>query len=305
MNNRNNFKIKLAALVNLLCLCFVLVPVLVKAQTEGGTTKERLVALLRSKQYQAADIAEVIKRIGVNFQLTPEIEKELVAAGARPVVIEAVRKSYRQPVIDKKSGSGGNGKSAAQGGDNSLKTVNAPVKNEANYDALIDEAIALYDKAKKPFTAVETLQRAIKLAPTKPRAHQSLGFIQLYGFKNFKEAELSMRKAIESGGSAVFRVIHAHDRSFSYSCTGSLYISQGAVRFESDDNAHTFQTPDSDIVKIKEVSGLRRLFQRKSAAFKIVLRDRSEGDDKDTFNFSPLTGESEESEMIVRLVGKN
>ncbi|MDQ4121625.1 MAG: hypothetical protein M3209_09280 [Acidobacteriota bacterium] len=302
MNNRNLIKSKLFASFILLCLCLSIFSVFGSAQNEGGaTSKEKLIQLLESKQYQAADIAEVIKKIGVNFQLTPEVERELVAAGARPVVIAAVRSSYRPPIT---GGKNLGGKSVPPKNPNSPKIPNASERNAASYEALIDEALALFYKEQKTDRAVETLQRAVKLSPRDSRAFQSLGFMYLYGYRNFLEAEKFMQKAVELGGGAVFRVRHSHDKTFSYTCTGSLYVTRSAVKFESDDNRHTFQTPDSGIVKIAELSSLRRLFQRKGGAFKIVLRDKSE-DDKDTFNFSPLTGKSEESEMIIRLVSRS
>lgn len=301
MNNRNLFKTKLFASFILLCLCLSAFSVVATAQNEGAASKEKLIRLLESKQYQAADIAAVIRKIGVNFQLTPEIEKELVAAGARPIVITAVRSSYRPAVI---GGKNLGGKAIPPKNQNAPKIPNTAVKSGTNYEALIDEALSLFYKDQKTDRAVETLQRAVKLSPRDSRAYQSLGFMYLYGYRNFQEAENFMQKAVELGGSAVFRVRHAHDKTFSYTCTGSLYVTRNSVKFESDDNRHTFQTPDSGIEKIAEVSSLRRLFQRKGGAFKIVLRDRAEND-KDTFNFSPLTGKSEESEMIIRIVSKS
>lgn len=302
MKNRDFFKTKLFASFILLCMSLSAFSIASKAQTESGAaSKEKLIRLLESKQYQAADIAEVIRKIGVNFQLTPEIERELIAVGARPVVISAVRSSYR-PAIPEGKNIGG--KSLPQKNQNAPKIPNSAGKSSTNYDVLIDQALALFYKEQKTDRAVETLQRAVKIAPRDSRAYQSLGFMYLYGYRNFREAENFMQKAVELGGSAVFRVRHSHDKTFSYTCTGSLYITRSAVKFESDDNRHTFQTPDSGIVKIAELSSLRRLFQRKGGAFKIVLRDRKE-DDKDTFNFSPLTGKSEESEMIINLVGKS
>lgn len=298
MNHRNYFKTKLFASFILLCLCLPVFPNFAAAQNDGAASKEKLIRLLESKQYQAADIAEVIRKIGVNFQLTPEIERELIAAGARPPVIAAVRSSYR-PIVSNSKSTGG--KPLPPKNQNAPKT---PAKSVTSYDALIDQALALFYKEQKTDRAVETLQRAALLAPRDSRAFQSLGFMYLYGYRNFREAEKFMQKAVEFGGSAVFRVRHAHDKTFSYTCTGSLYVTRNSVKFESDDNRHTFQTPDSGIVKIAELSSLRRFFQRKGGAFKIVLRDRKE-DDKETFNFSPLTGKSEESEMIIRLVGKS
>ena len=60
-----------------------------------------------------------------------------------------------------------------------------------------------------------------------------------------------MREAIENGGSAVFRVFHDDNGNFTQRCSGSLYISPERIRFESDDNIHTFETSIVNVEKIK------------------------------------------------------
>ena len=53
--------------------------------------KDRLIQVLRSKSFQTSDIIKIIAESGVDFKLTPMLESELVAAGARSPVIDAVR----------------------------------------------------------------------------------------------------------------------------------------------------------------------------------------------------------------------
>jgi CBS domain-containing protein len=59
---------------------------------------------------------------------------------------------------------------------------------------------------------------------------------------------------------------------FTTTCNGSLFIAKDTVRFESDDNIHTFQTNDADIKQVKTNSAFRRAFQTKTGSFKIVLK---------------------------------
>ncbi len=117
-----------------------------------------------------------------------------------------------------------------------------------------------------------------------------LGFIQLYALNNFAQAEKSMRESIINGGSAIFRVFHDDNGKFTDRCTGSLYISQDSLRFESDDNVHTFETSTVNVDKIKLDSESTRVW-KKHSVFKVFLKI---GKDKAKFKFAPLTGEQEE-----------
>lgn len=169
------------------------------------------------------------------------------------------------------------------------------------YDGLIDKAVDLYDNKKDKQGALAALQQAVKLDASKARAYQLLGFMNLYGFSNFVEAERNMRESLARGGSAVFRVFHDHNGT-TETCQGSLYVAKDAVHFESDNNVHTFQTSDADIQKIKTNSAFKRAFQSKNGSFQIVLKSGDKEGVK--YNFSPLTNNIAESKMIIGLIGK-
>src|SRR3954466_5456812 len=62
-------------------------------------TKDGLVKALRSHQFQTREFVNLIQNNGVDFQVTPEIERELVSAGARPQMIAAARANYRAPAV--------------------------------------------------------------------------------------------------------------------------------------------------------------------------------------------------------------
>lgn len=335
------------------------------AQYKGNPVKkEKLVSVLRSKQLQTRDIVTVIKSNGVDFQLTPAVEKELTTAGARPEVISAIRDNYRQAVktnnvaASKTKFTGQplakdaivtllqNGVADAQvrknveargvsfkpnpqitaeirkaGGSVALtnliassyvapESANAIVGSNFassgvadDYDALVDKAVSQYDVSKDTAGAIGSLQQAIKLDANNARAYQLLGYTYLYGQKNFAEAEKYMREAVTRGGSAVFRVFHDHDGLFSVTCQGSLYVAKDTVRFESDDNVHTFQTEDVNIKQVKMNSVFKTFYKTKSGSFKIVLK--SGDSDSVKFSFAPLTDNALESKMIIRLIGKN
>lgn len=258
-----------------------------RAQTYAGAPvkKSGLLKVLRSKQYQSREIVEVIKESGVDFSLSPADIAELVEAGARPEVIEAVRSHYRSPL---------------------KKTSPVSLKNDpaAKYQNLVEEALYRFNTQGDSEGAIQLLSTATQLMPKNPRAFQLLGYVYLYGLKNISEAERAMRQAVGYGGSAVLRVIHDHNLVFTSTCQGSLYINANSVRFESDNNNHTFETSDGNIKEIKVNSIFKRLVQLRQGSFKIVLRRESK-EDETNFNFAPLSGSTDESKMVIRLIGKN
>jgi tetratricopeptide (TPR) repeat protein len=333
-------------------------------------TKDGLIKALKSHQFQTRDFVNLIQSNGVDFVVTPAIEQELVAAGARPQMIAAAKANYRAPIVAKgpgpttpgnrrpaKSGTPltkdaiitllENGVSDAQvrgnvesrgvdfkatakdktdirnaGGSVALanlveKSYLNPNESSAGandvaaggsnkYNSLVNEAIQQYDVQKNSAGAIETLKQAIALDPSQPRAYQQIGFAYLYGQKNFVEAENYMKQAIEHGGSAVFRVTHDHGIAGN-SCEGSLFIARDTVRYESDDNKHTFETADANINKVKMDKGLFSTFstalKAKGGAFKFELKT---GDNESkNYVFTPKTNDSAESKMIIRLVGKD
>jgi hypothetical protein len=74
------------------------------------------------------------------------------------------------------------------------------------------------------------------------------------------------------------------------------------VRFESDDNKHTFETTDANIKQVKMNSLFKSFYKTKSGSFKVVLK--SGETDSVKFSFAPLTDNALESKMIIRLIGK-
>ena len=251
------------------------------AQYKGEPVKrDRLVQVLRSKRFPSRDIVQIINENGVDFRLSPATQNQLVAAGARPDVLEAVRRNFR-------AGSASRNRVAARG--------------VPEYSALLDEAVDEFDIKKDRNRAFEILQRAVAMQPNNPRAYQLLGFLSLYGKRDIKAAEGYWKKSISLGGNAVLRAIHDHNGTFTANCDGSLYISRNTVRYESDDNDHTFETNKSNIKKVEVNSRWKRLVQVKGGSFKLLL---NKDDERTNYNFAPLSGKTDESRMIIRLIGK-
>lgn len=259
------------------------------AQYRGAPVKkERLIRVLRSRQLQTRDIVSVINTNGVDFKMTAQIRSALIAAGARPEVIQAVSSNPR----------------IALNNNSQFAKTDKRRKNESNktsaptYEDLLEKAVILYEDQKNPNGAARYLETAVKLKPKNPAAYQMLGFVNMYGLKNFPKAEKLMHQSIENGGSAVFRVYHDDSGGFSRRCSGSLYISPESIRFESDDNRHTFETSTVNIDKIKLDTESNRDWKNRSI-LKVYLKF---GKDTAKFRFSPISGLEAETKMAGRFI---
>lgn len=253
------------------------VPINSFAQYKGAPVKkDRLLKALKSKQLQTGDIVSVINTNGVDFKMTEEVRQSLIAAGARPEIIRAVAENAR------------------------LSSNVAPKsKGRAlDYDDLLDQALITFKEQNKPKNSIRFLENAVRMRPKDPKAYQMLGFVHLYGLNNLAEAEKYMRLAIMRGGSAVFRVFHDDRGSFNERCSGSLYISPQRIRFESDNNIHTFETSTVNVDRV--------LLDRESSKtwknhpiFKVFLKI---GKSETRFRFAPINASIAESQMASRFI---
>jgi tetratricopeptide (TPR) repeat protein len=281
MNCRSFIKFTLAA-----CLIFANAANAAAQYRGAPVKKDRLVKALKSKQLQTRDIVTIIRSNGVDFRLTPENRELLIAAGARPEVIKAVADNPR--LAANSDGVFAKNRKPAR-----------PAKTLApNYEDLLDQAMFAYKDQNNAARAAQILDAAIKLNPKNSAAYQMLGFVNLYGLKNHSQAEKFMRAAIENGGSAVFRVFHDDSGGFSERCTGSLYVSPESIRFESDDNLHTFETSLFNIDKFRHDTESNREWKRRSI-FKVFLKF---GKESAKFRFAPATGNGEEAKMVERMI---
>lgn len=278
----------------LLAAALLLCPAGASAQAKKPITREGLVKAVRINGLSTAELIQQIQSRGVSFRMTPDAEAELRAAGARPEVIAAARSNYRTaPAV-----AGGGGRRPPVG------TSRPPARGGPDYDELTDQATAAYD-ARDASRATQLLRQAIQLNPQQPRAYQLLGFTQLYLQSNLPEAERSMRKAIELGGSASFRVFHDHlNGTFNQTCAGTLFVNRTNITFRADDGRDTFEAADSLIKEIKtnKVSGGAfgvLLGGKNIGAFHIKVRF---GNDSRNYNFAPLTNKKAEAELIIALV---
>jgi tetratricopeptide (TPR) repeat protein len=239
----------------------------------------------------SARVEQFVDARGVNFQSNASVAQEIKRAGGTNSLVGAITASY-----------------VATGTHRTPPPVannTQPARRAPDYDELTDQATAAYD-AKDAARATQLLQQAIQLEPNSPRAYQLLGFTQLYLQNNITEAEKNMRRAIELGGSAAFRVFHDHaNGSFRDTCAGTLFVTKTNVTFKADDGQHTFESNDPDIREIKVNKLVGSTFgvllggAGDIGAFHIKVKL---GGDSKNYNFAPLTKKAEESRLIVNLV---
>jgi hypothetical protein len=223
---------------------------------------------------------------GVNFKPTAADTAEIKKTGGSVALINLITASYVDP----------NQNTAAN------NDANTTTGGTDKYNNLVDQAVTQYDGSKDTTGAIATLQQAVVADPNEARAYQQMGYMYLYGQKNFAEAEKNMREAVNRGGSAVFRVFHGHDAFMTEACQGSLFIAKDTVRFESDDNKHTFETTDTNIKEVKMNSFFKSIIKSRKGTFKFALK--SGETESVNFTFAPLTDNALESKMIIRLIGK-
>ncbi len=253
----------------------------------GPPLSESEIILLLQSGKPAPEVEQWVERRGAGFRITPVSSKKIMAArGTRSLV----------------------GVIAANGPGMARKTASPlPVApKRPDYDDLTDQAITAF-KANNTDSALELLQKAIAMDPSKPTAYQLMGFVQLYGKGDITNAEKNMREAMQRGGSAVFQVKHDHSGNFRYSCEGSFFITKTDVTFKANDGKDTFEALDTNIKEIKTNSlvggsrfGILLGGKGDVGAFHISPKVKING--KDNFNFSPRTEKKEEAKLIIALV---
>lgn len=241
-------------------------------------SKNEVITLLQNG-VPPARVEQVVEARGVAFSVTPDIAKEITAAGGNRSLLGAITEKAASPVNTGSSSPANSG----------------PASSAPDYDDYTDQAVASL-QASNPSGAIRYLQQAIQMDATKPLAFQLLGIAQLYGNQDILSAERSMRAAIERGGAAVFRVYHDHDGFFNTYCQGSLFVTRADVTFKADDGNHTFEATDPIIKEVK----LNGFVGSEHGAFHLkVLRENNKSKN---YNFAPATTKKAESNLIVNLV---
>lgn len=247
-------------------------------------SKSEIVTMLQGG-ISPARVEQFVEKRGVSFQVTPEIAREITAAGGNRSLVGAITEKSTAETASNR------------GGDDSPfgSTSNTSAPGAPDYDDLIDRATSAVST--QDFNgAIRYAQQAAQLDPQRPTAYSILGTVALYYSQNVSTAEQAMRAAIERGGTAAFHVYHDHNGSFSDYCEGSFFITKTGVSFKANDGRDTFDAEDSNIKEAK-VNGF---VGSQLGAFHIKPVQKING--RDNFNFAPNTRSKAESQLIIRLI---
>lgn len=232
-----------------------------------------------------ARVEQFVEKRGVSFQVTPEIAREITAAGGNRSLVGAITEKSTAEVASNNGG-----------GDSPFGPSSAPAANAApDYDDLIDRATSAVSSQDYP-GAIRFAQQAAQLDPQQPTAFSILGTVALYYSQNVSTAEQAMRAAIERGGAAAFHVYHDHNGSFGDYCEGSFFVTKTGVSFKANNGRDTFDAEDSNIKEAK----VNAFMGSQYGAFHIKPVQKING--RDNFNFAPNTRNKAESELLIRLI---
>lgn len=230
-------------------------------------------------------VEQFVEKRGVNFQVTPEIAREITAAGGNRSLVGAITEKSQAEVASNRNG-----------GDSPFGTASNTAANGApDYDDLIDRATSAVS-TQDYNGAIRYAQQAAQLDPQQPTAYSILGTVALYYSQNVSTAEQAMRAAIERGGAAAFHVYHDHNGTFAQYCEGSFFITKTGVSFKANDGRDTFDAEDSNI-KESKVNGF---VGSEYGAFHIKPVQAING--RNNFNFAPNTRSKAEAQLIIRLI---
>ncbi|HEU4389101.1 MAG TPA: hypothetical protein VFV34_14970 [Blastocatellia bacterium] len=242
-------------------------------------SKNEIVTLLQSG-VPAARVEQFVEVRGVSFAVTPEIAREITAAGGNRSLIGAITEKSNETTI---SNQPSRGKPAVATG--------------PDYDELTEQATAAM-LANNSALAMRYSQEAIRMDPNQATGYQLLGFTQLYGYHDSISADKSYRAAIERGGSGVFRVYHDHfNGTFQQHCQGSMFVTRGGVTFKADDGNHTFEATDAEIKESK----INALIGADYGAFHLKVA-RAADKKTQNYNFAPYSTKQVESNLIINLI---
>jgi hypothetical protein len=268
-----------------------------RAQSSNAPIKKKgLIDALRLNGFTTAELIERVTRRGVDFQMTAQDERDLVAAGAKRDLVEAVRRSYRRPAPVPST-------PRPRPAEPEKPTL---VRRVPSYDDLIDEAEAAIERGDYS-SAITRCLSAVETDETRAAAYQYLAIAEVRGRRDYVAGERYMRQAIVRGGNAVFRVDHDHiaGQGLAYAramfntpgtyCSGSLFVSRDGLAFRTDgQRLHEFAVDGAEVKETDKNS----YFGKHAAAFNV----KSSGTSRSNYNFAPASRDMRESDLAIRLI---
>lgn len=260
--------------------------------TGSPVTKSRLIKGIQSRQFAVPIIVKQIKLGGVDFEVTPSVERELLAVRANQQIIDAARDNYRY---------------RGQATTGPKRPPPAPERDIAgeNYERLFYQGVETLNQLRTATSvaqarnistaAIATANQAIKANPARPEAYTLVGSAYLF-MRNFAEAERYGQLAVDRGGNLSFPVWHLAGTPH----VEILFIGQGFVTIESNQEFFQFNSREVSNPRAENdyyLNGVR------VAVFSITTTKNGR---TDKWFFTPgNTGTPQEATMIMDLIKKN
>lgn len=310
-NLNKNLRFSVLALLMLILIgSALLYPAQHGAQKYWGrpVQKAMLIKVVRTRAKTVPEIVKTIKDHGVNFQLTSATEGELLAARAKPQIIEAVRNNYRTAEVAAVRRNTG-GSMAANTNIMATNTVASQTSDEDDqeerYDDLYFDALDAFsqmqtatDREQANGFAKQLVDIAFKLFEiddSRPEAYKLTGSAAMVRGK-YALAEEYGQKAIDRGGSLGFNVWHLSGAPH----PEVLHVGKNYITVES--NQKFFEFNSSHIMQVAP-QGYYNLPNGSSVP---VLGIATSKDGRnDAWYFAGATGNVDELQMIMRLIKKN
>lgn len=256
--------------------------------TGSPVTKERLIRAVRSRQFSVPILVKTIRTSGTDFEVTPAVERELLAARANREIVDAAKENYRY-----------------RGSGKSKPPTPGPDTAGDNYERLFYDGLDKLNQLRMATspdqaqylsrTVIALGNQAISLDRSRPEAYTLVGAANVL-LRNFSEAQRYGQSALDRGGNLAFPVYHLSGTPH----PETLYIGKGFVTIESDQKFFQFagREVSNPMMQQDYMMGNVRV-----AVFSIMTAKAGRND---VWYFAPgSTGTTGEANMILQLIRNN
>ena len=258
----------------------------------GPLSQSQLMEAIKAGGLSAESISAIIRRRGVEFEMSPDLERRFREAGAETGVILALweKEQWNPPkgdpltkdfvvgllvsgtppqrlskwILSRKIGFELNPaaiKELKNAGASDEVIVLMTTNNlwvpprKATYEETLAKAQAALKSGN--FEAAENEANAAKLLDSaRPEAFAVIGYVNLYRYNSFPKAASEYRSAIEKGGEVEFHVRHVdHVPKIgkAETCVGQLFLRKDGLTFRSSRTDHNLALSANQIVEARLV----------------------------------------------------
>jgi len=261
----------------------------------GPLSQNQLLDALKAGGLSADELSGIIRRRGLDFEMSLDLERRFRDAGADTTIVlalwdkerwdppkgDALTKDFLTALIQAGTSAQRLSKwivarkinfELTPVAINDLRNAGASdevlglvARNDiwAQHTPTYEERLAGASEALKSgrFDAAESEANAAKLLdPTRPEAYALVGYVYLYHYNSFSKANSEYRSAIDNRGEVKFHVLHVdHVSKFEKveTCTGDLLLKKGSLVFHSSRADHNLQLNGKQIVEVRVSTSLK------------------------------------------------